>query len=172
MGSELKLGTILTEPMGRDALHVAIVDVIATEMLHPGEHIEFIAEGNCTDVRAAKDIGIGIVDPFLLSPARKGERIWMFLLPNTITSLRHEWTHPAFVPPPVSPHVEWMTEYAEGYQMTYDEIMEAAKSWVEDGDHLNHGSKFEGEYVPDEFWTHYEAITGTKGEGSFFTCSC
>lgn len=178
--SELYLGTILTKPMGRDALHVAIVDVIASELLHPGEFINFVP-GSTTEVKS-DDEGIGIIDPYLRSTVKRGDRVWMFLLPNTVTSLRHVWTHPAF-PAPFGPpdnskekeaSQEWIENYASGLGLTFEELMLGADSYLKDGDYLCRGSNLEGEYTSDEFWDHYEVLKGFKvtKRDSFFSCSC
>ncbi|MFO0822607.1 MAG: hypothetical protein U0792_05710 [Gemmataceae bacterium] len=41
-------------------------------------------------------VPVGIVDPFLREAVRPGQRFWLFMYPNTVTTLRHEWTHPAY----------------------------------------------------------------------------
>jgi hypothetical protein len=117
-----------------------------------------------------------------------GEMFYMFLLPNTITSLRHEWTHPAFekedelaaMEPTFlklkgSPADEkWVTELAEKIGTTYSELMDAASNYQETGEYFCQGGDFEGEYIPEEFWEKYETITREKigDRGSFLTCSC
>lgn len=107
---------------------------------------------------------------------------WLFLYPGSITSLRHDWTHSGLPdeslsvePVPHRPTLEakaWIEKYAAGIGADYQEIMDAAANWVSSGEYLNHGPRFEGEHLPEGFWTHYELITGKKGEGSFFSCSC
>jgi hypothetical protein len=86
------LGELAADTARRDAVHVAVAPVVAGENLHPGHHVAL------KDGRAfAKGQTIGVVDPFLTADVQEGERFWLFLYPNTVTSLRHVWTHPAFV---------------------------------------------------------------------------
>jgi hypothetical protein len=92
------LGKLITDgDRRRDAVHVAVVPVTATERLTPGEHVGFLQANDREQVGITAD-PIGVVDPFLLEDVQPGERFWLFMYPNTVTSLRHVWTHPAFAP--------------------------------------------------------------------------
>jgi hypothetical protein len=82
-------------------VHVALAPVVAGENLEPGEHVGFL-EGNRVSKHAEKNIGI--VDPFLTATVRAGQTFYLCLYPNTVTSLRHDWTHPAFAKLPSAPH--------------------------------------------------------------------
>lgn len=97
MSDTLGLGKIITTEQHRDAIHVAVAPVIANRTLFPGQHIGFTAPG--AETVDENGPNIGIVDPFIVGRVQKGERFWMYLYPGSITSLRHDWTHPAFVPP-------------------------------------------------------------------------
>jgi hypothetical protein len=88
-----QLGKLLTEDQPRDAVHIAVAPVIAGESLKPGQRIGFIGDAYTVGTDANL---IGIVDPYLDRLVSKGQRFYMFLFPNTITSLHHNWTHPAF----------------------------------------------------------------------------
>ena len=85
------LGTIIGEGAGRDAIHLAVEPVVAGEKLFPGMDIGLV-DGKAFQTGSP----VGIVDPFLKSPVRAGEKFWLIVYPRQITSLRHVWSHPAF----------------------------------------------------------------------------
>ena len=93
-----QLGQLVPDgELRRDAIHIAVAPVTACCDLDPGDGVGLI--GPPGDTELAGPVGsnnIGIVDPFLSERVKAGERFWMFLFPNTITGLRHIWTHPAF----------------------------------------------------------------------------
>lgn len=187
MSENLKLGQVIDGPQNRDAIHIAVAPVTASESLNPGEGIRFIS-GQSEIVESTSE-PIGVVDPFLKGSVYKGQRFWMFLNPGSITSLRHDWTHPAFTEPEPASDNEgqsdserWIRRYAAGIPLAYEILMQGAADWVEDqkrggyGEYLCFGGLLDGERVPDEFWDHYVAVTGKEvsedHRGSFFTCSC
>ncbi len=174
--SDLNLGNIISGPAARDAIHIAVAPVRANALLPPGIHVGLVNEDTACCSAAVK---IGVVDPFLTSPVRRGQRFWLFLYPNTITALRHEWTHPAFGGDPAKGASEmWLRRWArdEADGLSYEEVMAAARSFVRYGEYLCQGGRFEGYSVPEEFWVHYEVVTGERvsesDRGTFFTCSC
>ena len=98
--NSLSLGNLITDgERRRDAVHVAVAPVTAAEGLQPGQHVGFSPAGQ-TEAVGPVDPGrdLGIVDPFRKDWVQPGQRFWLFLYPNTVTSLRHVWTHPAFAP--------------------------------------------------------------------------
>lgn len=175
------LGTLIDATAGRDAIHLAVEPVVAGERLFPGQHIRM---ENGLAVSNGKTYGI--VDPFLPGVVYPGQRFWFIIYPRQITSLRHVWEHPMF------PNVveaeeasgdkewdtasEWMTKFAEQYDMSRDDMLSSASNYLVRGDYLIGGDRFEGERVPDEFWDYYEIlmkeVVPDRDRGSFFSCSC
>jgi hypothetical protein len=92
-----RLGSLIEDgDRRRDAIHIAVAPVMAAERLLPGQHVGLVS-GDTEHVGAMEpNRCLGIVDPFLRQPVEEGQRFWLFLYPNTITSLRHYWAHPAF----------------------------------------------------------------------------
>jgi hypothetical protein len=180
------LGTIIGENEKRDAIHLAVEPVVAGTMLRPGDHVVLV-DGVAHDVAVNK--GVGIVDPFLDGTVAKGERFWLVVYPRQITSLRHVWEHPDFPAsvdvaptPQYGASEQWIRNFANNVSLHYDVLMDGAAEWVLThdgewgGEYLCFGGLLEGVSVPDEFWDHYDAVTGNTTpedkRGSFFTCSC
>lgn len=91
--AQTKLGQLIDGDRNRDAVHIAVAPVIAAVELKAGMRIGLTSDGRAA--RVVNEI-IGIVDPFLTTSIDPGDKFYMFLLPNTITDLKHVWTHPAF----------------------------------------------------------------------------
>lgn len=106
MSESLGLGKLITTPQKRDAVHVAVVPVIADEPLAPGQRACVFpvkrADGEYAyHAREGGVEAVGIIDPFLRERVvMAGQECWLWLDPGSITSLRHDWTHPAFVTNP------------------------------------------------------------------------
>mgnify|MGYP001562613129 CR=1 FL=1 len=176
-----QLGKIIENDYAlKDAIHIAIAPVVAAEDLRAGNHIGW------TD-RKKNEVGlcqntIGVVDPFITTPIKKGDKFYMCLYPNTITSLRHDWVHQDFLEEDNSAvsHKEiaykWISHWAMQNDIDFEDLMAAANRYIDYGDYWVEGGRFDGIYLPDEFWDHYEKCTGKvvdeDDKNSFFSCSC
>lgn len=195
MAHDVKLGVKLDGSEQRDAIHVAIAPVIAVEHLLPGDHVGLVDDTEHVGKTLPGITPIGIIDPFLRTQVQAGERCWLFLYTQTITSLRHDWTHPAFAALASPAAVEeseqakserWLRVYAEEVGVSYRICMDAAAEYLASKE--SGRARWGGEYhtlnydTPDivyekreEFWNHYEIVTGVKvedKEATFFSCSC
>lgn len=181
MSQEDAASTVGAKPskdLGRDAIHVAVLCVVASEKLHPGQSVGLDKSGGGS-AKAEKQVGI--VDPFLEEPVYEGERFWLFLRPRTVTTLRHVWEHP-FIPNEGTPIAaesasrSWMRWFAGQYGRDAETMIQAAHDFLDHDRTLHGGPELEGAGVPDEFWDHFRAITGravsVDEEGCFFSCSC
>jgi hypothetical protein len=192
------IGKLLQGPMDRDAIHIAVAPVVSRETLYPGQHVGFADGASASGEVSARVLAerlIGIVDPFLKTPVHPGNDIWMFLYPNTVTGLKHLWTHPAFDVDAAKAEADkkaaseaWLRNFCETSDgPSYDNLIKAALNggeWEDeeddyhririDGDHFTvYGSDAHGE-IPPEFWGHLEVVTGFKvtEPPEYFSCSC
>ncbi len=169
------LGRAPTELDLRDAIHIAIAPMRAAGPLVPGQHVGIIADG----IVGESATPVGIVDPFLRAPVANDALVWVLLYPGTVRTLRHEWTHDAFVPGVNQAKAAaqiWMDKYADKMGVGWRDLIMHAQNYLRRDDYWTEGGRFEGEWVPDEFWPHYEALTGETvadgKRGSFLSCSC
>lgn len=61
-------------------------------------------------------------------------------------------------------------------EVTYTELMERAKDYLDRGEYWSEGGRFESQGIYGTFWEDYELVTGTTvapdNKYGFFSCSC
>lgn len=180
--SQFLIGKLVEGRGDPDAIHVATMPVTAAETLRPGQHIGFKDEYRVTAAPVSPYKLLGIVDPFLTADVAEGQRFFMLLYPNTITGLRHVWTHPDIASNGLgvgTASERWLRDFADEVGADYHEMMAVASSHCDEnnryGEYLCEGGKWEGQSTPEEFWTHYAAVTSKvpiHGPTGIFSCSC
>lgn len=165
------LGKLITTPQQRDAVHVAIAPVIADEDVSPGQHVGFVAKNR---VSPAAEKLIGIIDPFLDDNVPADLHCWLVMYPDTITGLRHEWSHPEFEDTAHS--VAYVRNAADLCGITYEQLLTDCRNYITgDGWHINMGSnEMYKDVVWSEFWLHFTNITGIETDEDYapYSCGC
>ena len=161
----------------RDAIHVAIFPAVAGGNLKRGQRVS-VSNG----VAEPDGFGCDIVNPFCNDDEIPcGERVWIFLCPDTVTHIRHHWTHPNFDAEDSSNDSElWLRWFASRIGMEYDDMIAVTTRWCDGGDcWVQLGSETARDEYNDfrePFWEHFQAVTGkTRPEDSYggpFSCSC
>ena len=177
----------------RDAIHVAVIPMVADVMLRPGQRVGVL---NGRAGPGWKEIGI--VDPFLVDVVPRGEKFWLCLFPGSVEGMRHHWQHSSFSED-MEPEVRsgnkessehWIRTYLDGADctITYEELLELVKN-EKCGNHDEYGYwngySIDGEYlhssgsdshgpIRSELWDHLEIVTGKKvvNRPHSFSCSC
>lgn len=190
--SEPKIGKLIDDVNAqRDAVHVAIIPLIAGEELRIGSKIKlkFGSTDIALDASYNAEDAIGIVDPFLDSEKayyiEKGQRFYGFLFPGTVTGMRHHWQHPKFenIQVPQNEHEAWLRDFCDRWNFDYHELIRAAiglddPEWryvVAQGRDLHTREELGEDY--DLFWHHFEALAGEKFDDDHkkamqWSCSC
>jgi hypothetical protein len=178
VGPIKSIGTVLPEggDEQRDAIHIAVLPVVAGEILRAGQKVAFAYGSTSTVIRALDDYeaaqrpSVGIIDPFLDEwMVKPGQRVWLFLHPNSVTGMRHHWQHPAVDLLPSNAATEsetWLHRFAERWGFNYDEMMKTASDPTAEGFPyiIAHGKDLHsvGELGDDHelFWQHMALLTG------------
>ncbi len=180
----LGIGELISGNQQKDAIHVAITPVITGKLMKPGTHVR-VKDG--VAFPAEKD-AIGIIDPFLKTQnIGKDSRVWLFLYPGSVISLRHDWTHLAFISEETKKaSEEWLINFCDTHDCpSYETVMAAIRGEVHEIEYYGRSSEYNDEYlhfngsdahssIPDEFWTHVEIVLGRKPDyrPKYFSCSC
>lgn len=193
------MGDVLPDDAGgRDAVHVAVVSVVAEKYLNPGVHIGLTGKLGPTGENFASDTAekkLGIVDPYIQGMVRPGQRFWLYIYPRQITGLNHQWSHPdlplegapageKYNPPAQKLASEqWLKDFcAKSNCPGFHAVMGMAELIADGGS----GSDYDDEYIhfdgrdahgeiPAEFWEHVSIYLGRSIRGkkaTYFSCSC
>ena len=194
MAQSVNLGETPKDNDIRDALHIAVISGIAGEKLKAGQNIR-LSDGIWITCNIS--VSTAVVDPYIKKPLTRGDLFWACLLPNTVTDVRHVWTHPDF-PVKVKAQIgggeftseesqKWIEDFCDRtYGVDYDTIIRASTGqdssydhnagcgWCVDGEYFAiYGSDAGGE-IPSELWDHVKNVIGKEPlyRPRHFTCSC
>lgn len=196
MADNLELGKLVPPEVDyRDAIHIAVMPVIISETMEwptPGTPVcfevgsrEVVRECRAEDYNDFPKTAIGILDPFFDGRMTPGDRVWMFLKPNTVNGMRHRWTHPVVDSPPedLSDPKEWIAAWCQKWDFNYDEVMEVCASGASDPGEWGRWITRRGRDLHDveelgdmtEFWEKMRQALGREVEdkdGIGWSCSC
>lgn len=164
-----KIGTILQQYEPRDAVHVAVFSAYCDYALNRGDRVKLVPGFN-NKVIKSDDEGIGVVDPFLLTPVYEGQIFYVFMYPNTIISLNHNWTHPSFLknedPKTNMGEAEkWLRAFCLMNLADFDELIPAVLECTNRSNGPHFGTDRGADLLREkdyEFWHYIEQYTGNK----------
>lgn len=179
MHTQPNLGHLPAREQQRDAIHIALAPVIAGDRLDPGTHV-ILRDGKAYATTGQNFIGC--VDPFLWNAVNVGQTFWLLLNPQSITSLRHEWTHPAFRDQeghdktPSSSEV-FLREWAKKNGRDYDQLIEILGEAIDEGG-AHGGNNDQADRLNEDkavLLAHASVLLGkvvTDIQGTYFSCAC
>ena len=165
----------------RDAIHVAVYPCIASVPLKRGERVTLV-DGVAKPAEGDYGRGIGVANPFVSDDIiEAGDRFWLFLYPESVTSIRHHWTHPDIeIKDQHNESEKWLRWFASDIGLEYEDMMTivrrwcgGGRGWVEMGDEQ---ARSEYKKLREPFWEHVGMVTGLLRPdsqwGEPFDCSC
>lgn len=175
-----QLGKLAEDDAARDAIHIAIAPVIASTFLHPAQPVGLLPSGEAAPHMPNP---VGIVDPFLREVVEPGKRFWLCLNPNTITSLRHDWAHPAFSEVLQNREKEIARKVIEDFietineSMNVDQFVGLMRQRATGGDDYFDGVYFSENFeVPSSIWDCVDLLSGEPipagARTGYMSCAC
>lgn len=170
-----------TKQIERDAIHIAVVPLVAGEKLNPGESFK---NRNGAAMAIHCRYRDGVVDPFLQAPLEKGDRFWAFLNPGSITSLRHSWTHPSFDDKKElweceEDHYAWLVKFAKKHGFNLDELLSIGDEENPFTGGLTKWGDFDDDFYEEKslLFEHLEAYLNKRiseeiKDNVYFSCTC
>ncbi len=169
----------------RDAIHVAVVSVTAGGLLCRGDRVKWYRKGMSVVACSHSEEAVGIVNPFMDNHYNPGKTVWIMLYPNTVTGMKHHWSHPDFDQTEDSLELAYATidRMAETLGMSsYDDCSARDRLIEYANEYCRHQSGCWGSdyYQADpqdweNFWKAYSVVTGNPRPTENrvpFRCAC
>lgn len=160
----------------RDCIHVPYLEVTCDYDIRPGKFVGLIDKKNFRVELSTTPIGV--VDPFRLNVIPSGEVFRMYLFPDKVTNMKHQWTSPLIdFAASKEESVAWLKAFANKINYDYNDLLELVKESQEwDSLTTNNDAYYAFCRVEADFWLHYQNVTNTVLEMDTvtkpFTCSC
>lgn len=185
--TQQRLGKLIDAPACRDAVHVAVLPIVAAVRLAVGASVQIIdGRAHLAPKTSSQNPAVGIVDPFLDRAVYPGDKFWLYLYPNTVSDMTHQWSHPVIdkaleavksieLPTTESARssMTWLKGYLAGQDGNLEDIIQQLS---ENTDTLCLSFVAYGPELV-EFWEHLENALGVTIPDSIkvehrFSCSC
>lgn len=177
MKNENMLGRAPVAIGTRDAVHVAVIAMIAGEDLEPGTPVGIRGAGKVFKIERGNSIGV--VDPFLWTIAHPGEVVWVCIEPGTITGMTHHWEHPDFTDAKASGIPDFVAEIAATCGKSVEALLQDCRGFVqtnENGWIMDNSERYK-DVSSDDWsrlwdWMREEFNVDCKSRYIPYTCSC
>lgn len=161
----------------KDAIHVAIVSCRAGSILKRAEPFTINTDGEA--IYCNENKSIGVVNPFIKHPVKRGEIFWGILKMQEVPNVKHVWEHPSFTfEAPTTPvkYNSILQSISDELGVTYQELMDACDKMENTGNSSQYNGSLDKESFEDitydkyELWSAWSEESGIEFENTGTAC--
>ena len=162
----------------KDAVHVAIVSLVAGSAIPCGCRIKLNCDNQAIPARDGDKASFGVASPWSGRIAR-GERFWGLMDPDSVAAVEHTWDCDIDFSVKSKPVTENSTiaRYAKDCGVTYQEMLSACNSYVETDRKANYPGTLSEETVEEavggyfyDLWSEWAEETGYEFDNEGTEC--
>jgi len=163
----------------KDAVHVAIVSLVAGTALPCGCRIKLNCDNQAIPARDGDKDSFGVVSPWSGRIAR-GERFWALMDPDSVAAVEHTWDCDIdfSVKPKLVEENGYIADVAKKCGVTYEQMMQACKTFIDTERPANYPGTLSEETVEEEtdsddlytLWSEWSEETGYEFDNMGSEC--
>ena len=164
----------------KDAVHVAIVSLVAGSAIPCGCRIKLNCDGQAITARDSDKDSFGVASPWSGRIAR-GSRFWALMDPDSVAAVEHTWDSDidfSKKPKPVTEN-RTIAEFAKVCDVTYQEMLSACDSYINTDCKANYPGMLSEETVEEavekgfylsDLWSEWAEETGYEFDNMGSEC--